>query len=112
MSYDNEPESLEDEAWDEKFFTLIYDLAEKNASRYENQARVLLKNGTLKVSLEGIDIQYKITPIGCSSSSSRNFKGISSGSWRRMGWRKSSKLKALPMFFAGTEASVLLDLSE
>lgn len=112
MSYGDGTESLDDVTWDKKFFNLISYLFEKNASRYESQARTLLKNKTLKVSVDGIDIKYKITRIGCSSSASRNSKGYSSENWTKMGWRRSSKMKALPMFFAGSEAGVLLDLSE
>ena len=113
MDFENDEEdSLRAEARDKEFFSLILELSEKNSSRYESQARVLLKKRTIKVSVEGIDIQYKITPVGCSSATSRNLKGISTESWSRMGWRKSSKMKALPMFFAGTEAGVLMDLSE
>ena len=112
MSYSDETESLENEAWDEKFFSLIYDLAKKNASRYENQARTLLKNKSLKVSVSGIEIRYKLTPIGCWYFASENLKGSSYKGWSRMGWRKSSKIKALPNFFAGSEAGVLMDLPE
>lgn len=112
MSLDGETEPLEDEVRDEKSFALIYDLAKKNASRYERQARSLLKQKILEVYVESIGIKYQITLTGCWSITSRNLKGYSSKNWTRMGWRRSSKMKALPMFFAVSEANVLLDLSE
>ena len=44
MDFENDEEdSLRDEARDEEFFSLILELSEKNSSRYESQARVLLK---------------------------------------------------------------------
>ena len=112
MNSINEYDSIGDETWDAKYFTLILDLSEKNLSRYESQAKILLKNKSLKVSVSGIEIRYKLTPIGCWYFASENLGGSSYKGWSRMGWRKSSKIKALPNFFAGSEAGVLMDLPE
>lgn len=112
MNSINDNEAIGDEAWDAKFFTLILDLSEKNSSRYESQAKILLRNKSLKVTVSGIEIRYKLTPVGCWYFASENAKGSSNQGWSRMGWRKSSKIKALPNFFAGSEAGVLIELSE
>ena len=108
MILDDNEESLRDDAWDEKYFSLILDFLEKNASRYENQAETLLKNKTFEVSIEGVKIRYEITPIGCHYFASENANGVAGSGWSRMGWRKSSKLRALPEFFASSEAGVRL----
>lgn len=110
MNSNNDEDSLRDDAWEENFFSLILELSEKNSSRYENQALTLLKNKTLEISFGGVSIKYRITPTGCWFYTSENVKGHSRRGWNRMGWRKSSKIKALPSFFAGSEAGVLLDL--
>jgi hypothetical protein len=109
MSSNRDPESLRDDAWDEKYFLLILELSEKNASRYESQAKLLLENKCFKYSLNGVDILYKLTPMGCRFYSSENANGVKESSWNRMGWTKSSKARALPFFFAKSEAGVLID---
>ena len=108
MSPDDDNKSLRDDAWDEKYFSLIRDLAEKNSSRYESQAETLLKNKTFVISLEGVEIRYEITTLGCSYYASENLKGEAWSGWTRMGWKKSSKRNRLPNFFATSEAGVLL----
>lgn len=109
MSSNPNPESLRDDAWDKKYFLLILELSEKNASRYESQAKLLLENKFFEYSLNGVDILYKLTPTGCRYSTSGNAKGVKESSWNRMGWSKSSKARALPFFFAKSEAAVLID---
>lgn len=109
MSSNPDPESLRDDAWDEKYFLLILELSEKNASRYESQANSLLENKCFEYSLNGVDILYKLTPTGCSYYTSDDAHGVKESSWSRMGWTKSSKARALPFFFAKSEASVLID---
>ena len=105
----DEEESLRDDAWDEKYFSLILDLSEKNSSRYESQAETLLRNKTFVNSVEGIEIRYEITSVGCRYYASENRNGEVWSGWTRMGWRKSTKRNRLPFFFASTEAGVLLD---
>jgi hypothetical protein len=112
MLADDEEESLRDDAWDEKYFSLILDLSEKNSSRYESQAETLLKNKTFVISVEGIEIRYEITPVGCRYSASENRHGEAWSGWTRMGWRKSTKRSRLPNFFASSEAGVLLELPQ
>jgi hypothetical protein len=109
MSSNPDPESLRDDAWDKKYFLLILELSEKNASRYESQAKLLLVNKHFKYSLNGVDILYELTPTGCRYYTSENVKGVKGSSWNRMGWSKSSKARALPFFFAKSEAGVLID---
>jgi hypothetical protein len=104
----DDEESLRDDAWDEKYFSLILDFLEKNASRYESQAEALLKNKTFEISIEGVKIRYEITPIGCRYFASENANGVAGSGWTRMGWRKSTKRSQLPDFFASSEAGVLL----
>ena len=108
MLADDEEESLRDDAWDEKYFSLIFDLTEKNSSRYESQAETLLKNKTFEISIEGVKIRYEITPIGCRYFASENANGVAGSGWSRMGWKKSTKRSRLPNFFASSEAGVLL----
>ena len=108
MSADDEEESLRDDARNEKYFSLIFDLTEKNLSRYESQAETLLKNKTFVITFDGVEIRYEITPIGCSYFASENLNGEVWSGWTRMGWKKSRKRKRLPDFFASSEAGVLL----
>jgi len=108
MNPANDNESLRDDAWDEKYFSLILDLTEKNSSRYESQAETILKDKSFVISLEGVEIRYEITPLGCSYYASENLSGEAWSGWTRMGWRKSTKRNRLPDFFASSEAGVLL----
>ena len=108
MIPDKDNESLRDDAWDEKYFSLILDFLDKNASRYKSQAETLLKNKTFKVSIDGVEIRYEITPIGCRYFASENANGVAGSGWTRMGWKKSTKRSRLPDFFASSEAGVLL----
>jgi hypothetical protein len=108
MIPDDDNETLRDDAWDEKYFSMILDLSEKNYSRYESQAETLLKNKTFKISVEGVEIRYEITPIGCRYYASENANGVEVSGWTRMGWKKSTKRSRLPDFFASSEAGVLL----
>jgi hypothetical protein len=112
MIPDDNEESLRDEAWDEKYFSLILDFLEKNASRYESQAETLLKNKTFEIYIEGVKVRYEITPIGCRYFASENANGVAGSGWSRMGWKKSTKRSRLPNFFASSEAGVLLGLSQ
>lgn len=100
----------EDELWDAKFFGLILELAQKNVSRYEIQTSRLLKDKSLEVETNGVVITYLINRTGCSSSFVAKEGGPGQRSWARMGWKKSSKIEALPNFFAMSEAKVLMRL--
>jgi hypothetical protein len=97
----------DDADWDAKYFGLIFELAEKNASRYELQTAQLLTLKSMEITVNGIHIKYKLERRGCSYSVSED--RFSKKSWIRMGWGKSSKRRALPNFFAKSEADVLLE---
>ena len=105
-------ESLENDEWDAHYFGLIYELAEKNRSRYELQTEQLLKMGSLNIEFDGAVIEFKLTPTGCSFSTVDNASARSSSSWIRMGWGKSAKRKALSHYFAQAEASIIMDREE
>ena len=101
--------SLRDDEWDARYFGLINELAEKNASRYEAQTDELLKKGLLNIEFNGAHIEFKLTPLGCCFGTDNPHNQRITNSWIRMGWGKSVKRKALPHYFAQAEASVILD---
>lgn len=101
--------TLRDDEWDARYFGLIIELSEKNASRYENQTNELLKKRVLKIEFKGESIEFKITPTGCSFRISDSHGQRITNSWIRMGWGKSAKRRALPHYFAEAEASVIID---
>ena len=104
-----ENDSLRDDAWDDRYFGLILELEEIHSSRYESQALKLLEQKYLETSIDGVRIKYKLSPTGCSFFVGNDDSRIKHSSWRRMGWRKSSKMSALPNFFAASEADVQID---
>jgi len=108
MSESSAGNPIRDKEWDRKYFNLILELEEKNASRYELQASKLLIEKSLETLVNGISLTYKLDRIGCSSFIQEDKN--SQKSWARMGWGKSAKRKALPHFFAKSEAEVLIDL--
>lgn len=100
-------ESLPDLEWDAAYFAFILELSEKNASRYEEQADQLLKNKTLHLSVNGIPVKYRLDRIGCWCEAADLENTFQKRSWNRFGWGKSAKRRALPGFFAKTEADLL-----
>lgn len=104
--------SLNDKAWDARYFALINELSKKHASRYEVQADELLKKRVLKIDFNGAHIEYQLTPRGCSFFTDDPGGKQGTNSWIQMGWGKSSKRRALPHYFAEAEASVLMDREE
>jgi hypothetical protein len=101
--------NLQGDSSEDRYFRMIHDLESKNDSRYHDQAMQILRNKILNVDFQGTTIRYEMTWNGCKSHIIES-SGLSiSNFWSRMGWRKSSKLKALPNFFAQAEASVLLN---
>jgi hypothetical protein len=101
--------TLRDQEWDARYFGLINEFAEKNASRYEVQADELLKKRVLKIEFSGANIEFKLTPQGCSFCTNDPHSQRNTNSWIRMGWGKSAKRRALPYYFAEAEASVSMD---
>ena len=101
--------SLSDEEWDARYFGLINELAQENASRYEVQTDKLLKKRVLKIEFNGAIIEFKLTPQGCWFCTNDPQSQQNTNSWIRMGWGKSAKRRALPFYFAKAEASVIID---
>lgn len=101
--------SIRDDAWDALYFGLILELEEKYSSRYESQATQLLKQKHLETSFEGVRIKYKLSLTGCSFFVGNEDSRIKHSSWTRMGWRKASKIRSLPNFFAKSEADAKID---
>lgn len=97
-------------AWDERYFGLILELEKKNFSRYENQSAKLLKQKILEVDVRGIKIKYKVDGRGCSFLFGEPESPFGRESWVLMGWGKSAKGRALPNFFARSEAAVIFEL--
>lgn len=110
MSERNAGDSIRDTKWDQEYFNLILELEEKNASRYELQTSKLLVEKSLDTEVNGISVTYKLDRIGCSCFIHEDKDKNSQKNWARMGWGKSAKRKALPLFFAKSEADVLIDL--
>ncbi len=109
-SYSDEFLTPEDLAEERAYFSLINELLDKNKSRYEIEARELIKNGKRFSNIDGCLFQFKLTRVGCSFKFSKDQGGtFEECSWTRMGWRKSAKLTYLPFFIAGCEAKVLLE---
>ncbi len=67
MSESSAGNPIRDKEWDRKYFNLILELEEKNASRYEQQASNLLIEKSLETLVNGISLTYKLDRIGCSS---------------------------------------------
>ena len=112
MSSSDESELIADQKWDARYFGLINELVKKNASRYELQTGELLRKRVLRVEFDGANIEFKLTPKGCSFNTDDPKNHQSTNSWVRMSWRRSAKKKALPYYFAKAEASVILDREE
>ena len=108
MSWDFDDTDEVDETDDSEYFEFIFKLEEENESRYQAQARELVKSKTLITELNGILIRYKLSfryfLCEISFDGGENYH---SKSLARMRWRKAEKLEALPLLFADTEASLL-----
>lgn len=102
-------ESLRSDDWDKRYFGLISKLIEKNESVYELRAHELLKCKKLNVMIRDIPVTFELTPVGCSYILGNGESGLLGKGWKRLGWRKTSKTRALPEYFAQAEALVLLD---
>jgi hypothetical protein len=105
-------DSIGDSEWDQKYFSLILELEEKYASRYEMQASKLLVDKSLEILIQGISITYKLDRLGCSYSIRDEKNSNLQKGWSRIGWRKSARGKALTHLFAKSEADALIDLNQ
>jgi hypothetical protein len=104
-----ESDSLRDDAWDARYFGLILELEEENSSRYESQTLRILKDKSFELSILNSQIKYQLTRTGCTFHI-YNSKGFCTETfWTRMGWRRASKIRALPNFFAKSEADAQID---
>ena len=101
--------TLQDDDWDARYFGLINELAENNASRYEVQTDELLKKRVLKIEFTGATIEFKLTPTGCWFCTDDPQGQRNTNSWIRMGWGKSAKRRSLPYYFAEAEALIILN---
>jgi len=104
-----ENDSLLDDAWDARYFGLILELEEENSSRYESQTLRILKDKSFELSILNSKIKYQLTRTGCTFYIYNSNGFCTETSWTRMGWRKGSKIKALPNFFAKSEADAQID---
>ena len=101
-------EELDDGSAEDQFWNFASQLYIENASRYEFQAQELIKKRSIELELQGIPVRYRINLTGCwFEISDRANKEFYKKTWNRFGFRKSAKLKALPAFFALTEAGLL-----
>ncbi len=112
MSPNADKNSLRDDVWDARYFGLILELGETHSSRYESQTLKLLKQKELEISFDGVRIKYKLSLTGCRFFVGNDDSRMKRNSWTRMGWRKASKMRALPNFFATSEADVQIDRTE
>lgn len=107
----NISESFDDEARDDAYLKLMSDLEIKNVSRYEEQARYLIRKKFLVIQIDNLWVKYSLDRFGCSCDVSYDSgKSFSQHSWSRLGWRKKTKEKWLPSYFAQTEADVKFGL--
>ena len=101
-------EEFDDRSTEDQFWNFASQLSIENASRYEAQAQELIKKRTIKVELQGIPVRYRLNLTGCwFEIPDKANKEFYKKTWNRFGFGKSAKLKALPAFFAHTEAGLL-----
>ena len=108
MSLRDESELIADQNWDDAYFSLIAELRTKNSLRYLEQTELLLRKKSIEFELGGYVIKYSLDRTGCWFEATDPSQGVVSSSWNRFGWGKKAKGKALPDFFAKTEADILI----
>lgn len=99
---------MADQKWDDTYFSLIEEFRTRYASRYAEQARLLLRKKSIEVELSGYVIKYTLYRTGCWFEATNSDQGIGKSSWNRFGWGKKAKSEGLPNFFAKTEADILM----
>lgn len=100
-------DSFPDLEWDAIYFALILELGEKNASRYEKQSEQILQEKTLTFEIGGVPVIYTLNRTGCWFETNNPVDRFQLKSWIRFGLGKSVKRRALPGFFAKTEADLM-----
>ena len=108
MSSSDKSELIADQKWDDAYFSLIIELRTKNYHRYLEQTELLLHKKSIELELSGYSVKYTLDRTGCWSEATNSDKGIGKRSWNRFGWGKKAKRKALPDFFAITEANIIM----
>ena len=108
MSSSDESELIADRNWDDAYFSLIAELRTKNSQRYLEQAQRLLNKKSFELELGGYSIKYTLSRTGCWFEATNPAQGVEKSSWNRFGWGKKAKRRALPDFFAKTEADILM----
>ena len=108
MSSSDENGLMADQEWDNAYFSLIIELRTKNSHRYLEQTELLLHKKSIELELTGYSVKYALDRTGCWFDATNLDKGIGKRSWNRFGWGKKAKRKALPDFFAKTEANILM----
>lgn len=108
MSLSDESGLMADQKWDDAYFSLIIELRTKNSHRYLEQTELLLHKKSIELELSGYSVKYSLDRTGCWFDAANSDKGIGKRSWNRFGWDKKAKRKALPDFFAKTEANILM----
>ncbi len=104
-------DNFDDEARDEAYFSLFLELESQNISRYEQQAKEIIKQKTLVLQVDNLWVKYSLDRYGCSCEISRDAgMTFSDHSWSRLGWSNRKKEKSLPTFFAQTETDVKFGL--
>ena len=108
MSSSDESRLIADQKWDDAYFSLIIELRTKNSHRYLEQTELLLHKKSIELEISGNSVKYTLDRTGCCFDATNLDKGIEKRSWNRFGWGKKAKRKALPDFFAKTEANILM----
>jgi hypothetical protein len=108
MSSSDESELIADQEWDDAYFSLIGKLRTKNFHRYLQQTELLLHKKSIELELCGYSVNYTLDKTGCWFNATNLAEGAGKSSWNRFGWGKKAKRKALPDFFAKTEADILM----
>ena len=104
-------ENFDDVERDNAYFDLFFELEKKNATKYEELTKRLIKEKLLVIQIENFWVKYSLDRYGCSAAISRDAgQSFSEHSWSRLGWSKKKKGKYLPTFLAKTETDVKFGL--
>lgn len=107
----NDSENFDNEARDDEYFALFCELESQNFSRYEQQAKNLIKEKTLVLQVDDLWVKYSLDRYGCFCDISRDAgTTFFNHSWSRLGWSNKKKERCLPTFFAQTETDMKFGL--
>jgi len=108
MSSGKNDSLLPDLKSDAAYMAFIIELGKKNSSRYERQAEQIIREKFISLEVNSFSVNYAMNRTGCWFEANNSKKGFQLKSWNRFGWGRSAKRRALPGFFAKTEADILL----